>query len=311
VPGTGMKIFGGQAARKTREARMEDRFAGWAGLEPRYKAQTEITERAGKEEKNIENRFRQVRSTAEETVIIDELRTKVSSGAKDPETLAAINALAKKGQLDVALFNRAVDNFRDMPLALTKVFSEWKEGKFGGVRADELIPILRDIRTPLEAKRIGYNFIASDDGKRVIEDRSFDYAEFKEMYEILGGRNTKDGRTAKKSAGEIKPTIVGEYNFKFPTTEFDDPADYPADIADAILKQIKKTGSKDFTKYGKDIWNNPEFKSALGDLLYNKATTDIGNARKYTEEVRKWLIRESKDEDELRVFNDAATMAGI
>ena len=310
IPIFGRRMFGA-TQREAREAKTEDWLRTQAGLGPPFVAQRDTVDKAEKETRNIENRFKQARSTAEETAIIDELRTKVARGAKDPETLAAINALAKKGQLDVTLFNQAVANFKDMPLALTKVFSEWKEGKFGGIKAEELIPILRDARTPLEAKRIGYNFAASDDGKRVIQDRSFDSAAFETMYETLGGRNTKAGREAKKFVGEINPVVTGEYNFNNPTTEFDDPADYPTDIVDAILKQIKKTGSKDFTKYGKEIWNNPDFKSALGDLLYNKATTDIGNARKYAEEVRKWLIRESKDVDELRVFNDAATMAGI
>lgn len=304
-------LFGGAAGRQAREGRIEDRLARWVGLKPTYAAQRNTLDQAEKASKDIDNRFKQAKSTAEETVIINELRTKVSAGANDPETLAAINALAKKGQLDVTLFNRAVENFKDTPLALTKVFSEWKEGKFGGIKADELIPILRDARTPLEAKRMGYNFIASEDGKRVVQDKSFDSAAFKGMYETLGGRNTKAGREAKKFVGEINPVVVGKYNYSNPATEFDDPADYPTDEADAILKQIKKTGSKDFTKYNKEIWNDPDFKSALGDLVYNKAITDIGNARKFTEEVRKWMIRESKDEDELRVFNDAATMAGI
>lgn len=304
-------VLFGTDVKEKRAAKLENRLAGLAGLEPRFAAQKNLLDQSEKASKDIDNRFKQAKSTTEEKAIIDKLRDKVNKGAKDPETLAAINALAKKGQLDVTLFNKVTDNFKDMPLALTKVFSEWKEGKFGGIKADELIPLLKDARTPLEAKRIGYNFIASDDGKRVIQDKSFDPAAFETMYETLGGRNTKAGREAKKFVGEINPVVVGEYNFGNKTTEFDDPADYPTDVADAILKQIKKTGSKDFTKYGKEMWNNPDFKSALGDLLYNKATTDIGNARKYAEEVRKWLIRESKDVDELKVFNDAATMAGI
>lgn len=312
--GVPLPIFGrrfGVAQREAREARREDWLRAQAGLGPVFSAQRNLLSQSDKASKDIDNRFKQARSTTEETAIINELRTKVSSGAKDPETLAAINALAKKGQLDAALFNQAVENFKDTPLALTKVMNEWKEGKFGGVKADELMPILKDLRVPLEAKRIGYNFIASDDGKRVIQDNSFNSAAFEEMYEVLGGRNTKDGRNAKKFVGEINPVVVGKYDFNNKITEFDDPADYPTDVADAILKQIKKTGSKDFTKYGKDIWNDLDFKSALGDLLYNKAITDIGNARKYADEVRKWLIRESKDVDELRTFNDAATMAGI
>lgn len=319
IPFLGKQRFGA-VQREAREKRWAEGLTGLAGLPPTFAAERNTIERAEKATRDIENRLKRISGLPPGQAVIEEKRIiqeAVRKGPSDPEGLAGLMLMAKKGQLDVTTFNDAVRQFEKMPLVLTRIFSEWKEGKFGGIKADQLMPLLRDIRTPLEAKRIGYSFIASDDGKRVIEDRTFDSVEFKEMYEILGGRNTKDGRTAKKFVTEIKPTIVAEYNFNNPAREFDDPAQYPTDVEDAVLKLIKKTGSKDFTKYTKDEWNKPEFKAALRDLLSNKATTEnratgnINNTRKYAEEVRKWLIRESKDEDELRIFNDAATAAGI
>lgn len=298
----------GRIARERRAAKWEDRLAGRAGLGPTYAAQRNLLDQSEKATRDIDSRFKQARSLNEQKEIINELKAKIDKGAKDPVTLAVINTLAKKGELDTALFNKAVENFKDTPLALNKIFSEWKEGKFGGIAAPDLLKILRDERIPLEAKRTGYNFVASDDGKKVAE--KMEYEDFKIMYETLGGRMTKSGREAKKFIGEIKPTIVAEYNLRFPSREFDDPKKYPKDIEDAVLKQIEKTDSKNFTKYHEDEWKVPEFVAAIEDMLDKKQKMDSRAAAKYVEETRKWLIRESKDA-ELKIFNAAADTVGI
>lgn len=311
-------LFGGGGAlgRQAREGRIEERLARWAGLRPTYATQRITEEQSEKAKRDIENELKQAKSTTEENVIIEKLRATAEEGAKkgtkDPETLAAIKVLAKKGQLDVDLFNKAVENFKDMPLTLTSVLNEWKEGKFGGIAAPDLLKILRDERVPLDAKRTGYNFIASEDGKKVAEQiKTVD--EWAKMYEVLGRRMTKSGREAKKFISEVNPLVVAKYSIRDDETlkqEFDKPEDYPKNLTDAVLKQIEKTDSKNFAKYSKDVWKDDDFKKALIKMMVNKQKRDPRTAAKFAQETRKWLIRENKD-DELEAFNKAAATTGV
>ncbi|MBI2003795.1 MAG: hypothetical protein HYS78_02360 [Parcubacteria group bacterium] len=302
-------IFGkrfGAAQRKATEARREDQVAGWLGLTPTHAAQRDLLDGAEKATKNIDNRFK-VASETEVKQITAELKDKVEKGAKDPETLAAINVLAKKGELDIGIFNKAVDNFKDMPLAINKVFSEWKEGKFGGLaKAEDLLTILKDNRLGREAKALGYAFVASKDGNKVAEKMTLD--DYTKGYQILG-RNTKEGREFKKNTGKLKPSMVAEYNWAHRTEEFE-PDKMPRDMADAVLKQIEGASAKDFGDYNKDEWDNPNFRTGLTKLMVEKKRQIPGSERKFKQELAKRFIREGKGK-QLKVLNDIPPFVDI
>lgn len=307
IPIFGKRMFG-TAQREATEARREDQLRGALGLGSTYAAQRNLLDESGKETRDIDNRFKQARSIEEQNKIIDELGAKVEKGAKDPETLAAINALAKKGELDIALFNKAVDNFKDMPLALSKIFSEWKDGKFGGIKADDLLKIAKDNRVPLEAKRIAYSFLGTDDAKKVAEGMTLE--DYEKGYEILGKKNTKEGRDFKKNIGKLKPTIVAQYNLNHIEEEIDKKEDRdkilterPEDrLAAVILSQIEGAGAKDLGDYAKKEWDNPDFQKALDELIKTKEKRAAGSGRQYVQELRRRFIRESKDR-QLEVLN--------
>lgn len=314
--------FSGTTQRKARESRREDQLRGLFGLGSTYAAQTNLLSGAEEETKNIDNRFKQARTVDEANQIIAELRTKVESGAKDPETLAAINALAKKGELDVGLFNKAVDNFKDMPLALGKVISEWKEGKFGGITLDEFVEKVRDTeeKLPLDARRTMYSFAASEDGKRVAEKMT--YEDFNTGVQVVG-RNTKAGRDYFKFWGDSDPTYVAKYRF-------DNRADpiksgYSQEdlrgiqsLQDAIREQMKKASVKNIGDYFPKTWDGSEdmdgikmgerFEGALAAILRDKQNR--GTANQFVSELRRKLRREGKDK-QLEALNGVMRDIGM
>lgn len=294
-----MGVFGTEAA-EARRAGREDQFRKAFGLSPTFAAQKNLLDSAEKQVKDIDYKFKQAKSVDETNQIVNKLRTKVNEGARDPETLAAINALARKGELDIELFNKAVDNFKDMPLALNKVFSEWKEGKFGGLaKAEDLLTILKDDRLGREAKTLGYAFIATKDGSRVAEKMTLN--DYSKGYQTLG-RNTKEGREFKKNIGKLKPSMVAQYNWAHRTEEFE-PDKMPRDMADAVLKQIEGASAKDFAEYDKSVWDDPNFHTGLTKLLIEKRRQIPGSERKFKQELAKRFIREGKGK-QLRTLNE-------
>ena len=295
----------GTTAREAREARVEDYLAKGLGLPTTLASQRNLLDNEEKARRDIDNRFKQARTVDETNQIIAELRTKIEGGAKDPETLAAINTLAKKGELDVGLFNKAVDNFKDMPLALSKVISEWKEGKFGGLaKAEDLLTILKDNRLGREAKALGYAFVASKDGSKVAEKITLD--DYSKGYQILG-RNTKERREFKKNIGKLKPPMVAEYNWTHRTEEFE-PDKMPIDMADTVLKQIEGASAKDFAEYDKNAWDDRNFRAGLTKLLIEKRKQIPGSERKFKQELAKRFIREGKGK-QLKALNEISPVS--
>ncbi|MEK7659497.1 MAG: hypothetical protein AAB338_02500 [Patescibacteria group bacterium] len=298
---------GGVAGRQAREERIEDRLAGWAGLEPKYKADVGTLERAGKAEKDIENKLSRVHTKGEEDKIIAELKTKVEKGNKDPETLAAINTLAKRGQLDTVLFNQTVNNFKDMPLAINGVFAKWKEGKFGGISIEQFVEIMRDKdnKLNLDARRMMYGFAASEDGKKTAE--KFEYKDFETGIDILG-RNTKVGRDYTKFWGDSSPVYMAKYRFdnrddsiKSGYSEKD--LEKIKTLKDAVREQMKLASVKNAGDYifkdwvgdeklkdetGKEVERQELFEAAFKETLMKKD-------RKFIAELRRKLRREGKD----------------
>lgn len=297
----------GAAAREAREARREDQLAGLLGLSPAFTAQKKVLDQSEKASKDIDNKFKQATSTEDEEKIIRELKIKVDvdvkKGIQDPETLAAINSLAKRGQLDKDLFDQAVKNFKDMPLVLTKVMSEWKEGKFGGISLDNFVKTMRDEEKtlPLDARRIMYSFAASDDGKEVA--KKMETKDFNTGAQVLG-RSTKAGRDYFKFWADFRPTYIANYRFENKETEYSkEDLEKIKTLQDAIRAQVQKASVKDFSDYFHKEWTDKEkmddkeigerFKEAVKEVLKEK--DDKGTARKFIVELRRKLRREGKD----------------
>jgi len=306
-----LKWFSG-AERKIREARLEDRFAGWAGLEPRSKAQTDTIEQAGKTEKDIENRLKQARTPLEEKELIDKLKTAAEEGArkgtKNPETIAAINALAKRGQLDKDLFDKAVENFKDMPLVLSKVFSEWKEGKFGGISTEQFLEIMRDKdnKLNLDSRRIMYSFAASDDGMAIA--RNMKQEDFGTGAQLLG-RNSRAGRDYFKFWGDFSPTYVAKYRFDHKEEEDSEYQEKIETLQDAIKAQMEKASVKNFADYAFKEWTGGKsFEDALAAILEEKDKR--GTATQFVSELRRKLRREGKD-SQLGVLNKVLKVINV
>ncbi len=333
VPGLGPRF--GTAAREARETRREDQLAGWVGLPPKYKVQTETVEKAGKAEKDIENKLKQAGSLVEEREIIKKLRAtteeETRKGTKDPETLAAINVLAKRGQLDMELFNQAVNKFKDMPLALTEVLSKWKEGKFGGISIEQFLQIMRDEKKvlPLETRRVMYNFAASDDGKKITEkmgaykdDKGNDITDYKIGYELLGRKATRDGREFTKKVGGLRPDLKAEYvfNLKSGDPEYKDRTDLDEQleksferkaqsIADAMFANIRGASVKDLSEINSKIWQQENFQKALAMMIEEKTKLSPQAAASFKRSLERNLINGGKA-DQLRVFHSVATVGG-
>lgn len=310
LPGKGGIIYGGEAAREAQRAKLEDILGKRIGLRPTYEAEKNFLNKTEEAAKDIDNQFKRISTKEEEKKLIADLRTRVEKGAKDPGTLAAITTLAKRGQLDAGLFNEAVKQFEKIPLAMTKVFSEWKEGKFGGISVPEFLKIAKDDRVPLEARKIAYSFLATEDAKKVAEEMT--YEDYEKGYQILGRRNTKEGRDFKKNIGKLKPTIAARYNLKNIKEEVDKAEDRAKILAmsekdrlsSMILEQIKGAGAKDMADYAKGEWdpvkneNFEDFKKAVDEMIRNKKEY----SRQYVSELRRRFVREGKDK-QLEVLN--------
>lgn len=292
----------GARVRGAREARIAERLAGIAGLAPTFAAQRNLLDQSEKATRDINNRFQQAKSIAEEKIIIDELKTKAAGGAKDPETLAAINALAKKGQLDATLFNQAVENFKDMPLALTKVLSEWKEGKFGGISLDQFVEIMRDkdSKLNLDSRRIMYNFTASDDGKRVAEKMNYD--DYRTAMDILP---SKDSREFRKKVGGLRPDWKGKYSFDKEEKNERTGKVYGSET-EAIFEGIRGASVKDIADIYANAWRQENFKRALREVIKEKADLSPELAANFKKELERKLIREGKS-DQLNTFHSITT----
>ncbi|MEK7579666.1 MAG: hypothetical protein AAB469_00505 [Patescibacteria group bacterium] len=321
IPIAGRRFLG-TAQREARETRIEDRLRAWAGLGPTFAAQKNLLDSAEKQTKDVENRIKQARNTDELKKITDELKETAKKGKTDPETLATINTLAKRGELDVDLFNQAVNNFKNMPLALSKVMTEWKEGKFGGITLDQFIEKMRDEegKLSLDARRVMYSFAASDDGKKVAE--KMEYEDFDKGIQIVG-QHTKAGRDFTKFWGDSNPLYVAKYRFDNITDPIksgysQEDLQKIQSLQDAIREQMKKASVKNIGDYFPKTWDGSEdidgikmgerFEGALAAILREKQNR--GTATQFVSELRRKLRREGKDK-QLEVLNGVMRDIGM
>lgn len=325
------RLFGTDAMR-TREARVEERLAGIAGLRPTYPTQRITEEQSEKAKRDIENELKQAKSTTEENVIIERLKKAAEEGAKkgtkSPETLAAIKVLAKRGQLDVDLFNKAVENFKNMPLALTSVINEWKEGKFGGITIQEFLDTMRDKdnKLNLDSRRTMYNFVASDDGKKIAEkmdtykdEKGNDITDYKTGYEIL---SMKDKRDFSKKVGGARPDLKADYTFNVIRKDEKHP-EYDGwtkmadkfkeitgrgveDIKDVIFMGIKDASAKDLSGINTEVWKKEEFKQAFRMAFKERERISPEAAARLKLRLERILIDEGSA-DQLRVLHETTT----
>ena len=334
----GIPLFGkqrfGAAQLRLREATGEDWLSKQAGLPSRLREQTTTMDQAEKAAKDVENRIKVAKDENELTRIIDELKERITKGAKDPETLAAINVLAKRGELDVNLFNQAVNNFKDMPLALSRVMSEWKEGKFGGLTIPEFLRTMRDEdetgkkldRLPLEVRRIMYNFAASDDAKKIVE--KMEARDYKEGYEMI---SLRDRRDFSKKIGGARPELKAQYVFEVKNLRDEDKPKHsayddwqkmakgfreftketegagrerePQNIEDVLFMDIKDGSVKDLAGINSDSWKVEPVKKAIKRTFEERERRSPGSGANLKVRLERKLIDEGSF-DQIRVLHE-------
>ncbi len=310
IPIFGARRFG-VAQRETKEAKGEDWLRAQAGLGPRFVKQTNLLNQADKETKDLEIRLKASTKAETDRIITDLKKSVAEKSAKgkeiDAETLAAITTLAKRGELEKDLFDNATKQLEKLPLAMTKVFSDWKEGKFGGISHDEFIKTMRDEKKalPLEARRIMYGFLASDDGKKTAE--KVNYRDFETGIDVLG-RSTKAGRDYTKFWGDFSPVYMAKYRFdnrkdsiKSGYSEKD--LEKIKTLQDAIREQMRLTSVKNVADFNfKDWVGDEKITDEIGKEIERQELFEVAfketikkKDRKFITELRRRLRREGKD----------------
>lgn len=252
----GIGPYGGEAAEKLRQARVE-RLLGVRGAErPEFKAQKDFTDKSDKEFKLIEQDYKVGKIDAA-TVASRASATSASS----PQGFAYKKMAAELGVLNPELFENTLKELGNNARAAEIFVQSAKKAKFSNLKPNELIktatdPVLASNKNMTPARREMFKYIQSD--KKMAA--KLDENGFEQAVKVFGGKDTAETKMFMKDMGKARPDLVADYKIK--TGHFGKPEDPRLRVA-LIYGELRDKSTKDVAQMPDIVWLDGSFQEAL------------------------------------------------